>query len=340
MQAEAIYQVILDLKEEGHLAKRQLNLDLVIFTLMGRYELDNTDYARYLIAARAKILTDMMAKSKTSTFDWSRKAIFRELKSMARRTHSQNGIVLTPLRPRASEGDDHGSDLSSSEEESGQERNAKRRRHRGQTSVLRPKSSVASKQFGKRTQARTPVTTTTQPSSSSSDESDDDDDRAAAIKIAAATETPSKPRGQEFASTKTKRKTHSDTDNDETIIPHPRVTSLRKNLEIRQSSPVSNGNGNSNGHSHSHDQPGMNTNVNDPSPDTWVCQVEGCDKVIYKSRSKESIIAIRDHSLAHEQADSDMQMKLDLVFSEQSLSDNLPVNNLIGRIRQFGNPVF
>ena len=71
----------------------------------------------------------------------------------------------------------------------------------------------------------------------------------------------------------------------------------------------------------------------DSATDTWTCQARGCGKVIHKSSSKRGKEMIQDHSLGH--AD-DTQAKLDLVFAEQRLNIGLPVDNLLGRIRDFG----
>ncbi|TQB77476.1 hypothetical protein MPDQ_000016 [Monascus purpureus] len=308
MQADSIYKVIVDLKEEGHLAKRQLNLDLVIFTLTSRYEIDNAEYARDLIAARAGILVDMMDEAKTSNFDWSRKAIYRDLKSQSQQNHPQY-LTLTPLRPRLPE---HGG--SSSSEESSDEYNAKGLRRRVRKSLLRPKSSVSSKRVGKGT--RSTVATEQEDFSDSSEDSLKD------------LETPSKARGHEFArdplSTRARRRTRSILSDPGSMTPLQK-TPLQETLQSRNASVSTGDRGAS--------EPADNSYPSDLPPDTWVCRVKGCRKIIYKSSSKRGKEIIQDHSLAH--AD-DMQAKIDLVFAEQRLNVNLPVDHLIERIRNFG----
>lgn len=285
-----------------------MNIDLVIFTLVGRYKIENAGYARDLISARADIIIDMMDEAKTPSFDWSRRAIYRELKSMSQQNHLQH-IVLTPLRPRLPDDDVS----SSSSEESSHGYNPKLRRRRVQKSVLRPKSSVSSKQVGKRTRN---VPEREDLSDGSQDGLDD-------------FETPSKVPGHEFArhplSTRAKQRTRSILSDPGNVTTPFHKTPLQETLQTRNTS-VSTG-----------ERDASELGVDDPypdlPPDTWMCRVKGCGKIIYKSSSKRGKEVIQDHSLAH--AD-DVQKKIDLVFAEQRLNVNLPVDNLISRIRQFG----
>ena len=293
IQAEAIYQVIDDLKEASHLAKRQLNIDLIIFALMGRYKIDSADYARHVIAARASIITDIMTEKKT--FAWSRKAIFRELKLMARRRKDLQNAILTPLRPRRPGNDDSSSSSSSSSPPGGEkgrdrEAAAKSQRYRGRKSLLRPKGSVSSKQFSRIAQA----------SGQNEDllSSSSDEDQAGGHAFV-----------RDPSSTRAGRISHFILSDTET----PLKTPQRETLQTRNTS---------------HDA----SEYGDSHPtDTWICP--SCGKVIYKSSPKQSTIAIRDHSLAHA---NDMQMQLDLVFAEQRLNVDLPVDNLVGRIKRVG----
>lgn len=67
-------------------------------------------------------------------------------------------------------------------------------------------------------------------------------------------------------------------------------------------------------------------------PDTWVCPVENCSKVVYRASSRYSKDVISDHSLSHAH---DTKGMLDLVFSEQRRNVNANVSHLVGRIREF-----
>ena len=302
-QADMIYHLILDLKDAGHLAKRQLNLDLVATNLVNRYEIDTEEYAKDLISARAGIILELMDEAKTSNFDWSRKAIYRELKVAS--SDDTDHVALTPLRPR--------SENEESSEESDHEEQPKPRRRRVRKSVLRPKmSSKSAKQTGKRTRPE-------------EDEDEEDEEMAEDY------ETPSKVRGHELVrdplSTKAKRTRSILSDSESTSV---QKTPLQETLQSRNTSvsvvepEPSELNG-----SHIDNFPYDNF-----PPDTWVCQAQDCGKVVYKSSSKRGKDMIQDHSLAH--AD-DTQAKLDLVFSEQRLNINLPVDNLLGRIREMGS---
>ncbi|OJJ50976.1 hypothetical protein ASPZODRAFT_57105 [Penicilliopsis zonata CBS 506.65] len=305
-QAEAIYQVIMDLKEAGHLAKRQLNLELVASNLLSGYDIDSVEHAHDLIAARAGFLVEMMDHAKTSNFDWSRKVIYRELKAVSKQTknHIQH-IALTPLRPRIADSED------SSSEESEHEVHPRARKRRVRKSVLRPKSAISAKQIGKRT--RSSITAN---EGDPSDESQEEDVNEL--------DTPSKVRGHEFVrdplSTRAKRRTRSILSN--SGIPSPQKTPLHEILQITNvATPPT---------EHETSDEMDTIDLEGYPPDTWICQVQGCGKVVLKSGSKRGKDLIQDHALAH--AD-DTQTKLDLVLAEQRLNVGLPVGNLISLIR-------
>ncbi|KAJ9257856.1 hypothetical protein DTO212C5_8793 [Paecilomyces variotii] len=301
-QAEAIFKIILDLKEAGALAKRQLNLDLVASTLKDRFEIDTVEYAHDLITARATALIEMMDEAKTTSFDWSRKAIYRELKSAVENSDVQH-VAITPLRPRAPIEDE------SSDSESEPEDNARGRRRRVRKSVLRPKiASVSSKQVGKRTRAA---------AAQELEMSDDSDNPADDV------QTPSKVRGHELVrdplSTRAKRRTRS-------ILSDTDSPSVDRTVKQESNQPDA--------LSHAADESQISADPDNPEPETWVCPVQGCDKVIHKAGTKRSKEMIQDHSLGHAE---DTQSKLELVLAEQRLNINLSVDNLISRIRGFGS---
>lgn len=298
-QADLIYQVILDLKAAGHLAKRELNIGLVASNLVSRYEIERGDYARDLISARSKIILGLMNEAKTPSFDWSRKAIYKELKKVSKRSDLQH-IAITPLRRRS---EDESSDESEQEE-------PRPRRRRVRKSVLRPKlSSMSAKQTGKRTR-------------NAEEEEEDSDGNEDADEY----ETPSKIRGHELVrdplSTRAKRRTRS-------ILSDSGSTPVQKTplQETRQSR-------NTSVSAIEQDVSDFDAQLDDFPPDTWVCRARDCGKVIYKSSTKRGKKLVQDHSLAHA---SDTQARLDLVFSEQRLNIGLPVDNLINRIQELGS---
>ncbi|KAI9045160.1 uncharacterized protein KD926_009574 [Aspergillus affinis] len=312
-QADTVYQVILDLKEAGHLAKRQLNLDLVASTLVEDYEVDSAEYAQDLIASRADIVLELMDEAKTSNFDWSRKAIYRELKSASEKNGLEH-VALTPLRPRSAKDEspqeDSDDEKENENENENEEDQPKQRKRRVRKSVLRPKSSVATKQTGKRTR------------SAATDQEDVSDNNMDTEDF----ETPSKVRGHDLVrdplSTRAKRRTRSIlSDSGSTLF---YKTPLQETLQSRNTS-VSLA-----------DQDVSDAEMpagDDVSSDTWTCQVRGCDKVIYKSSTKRSKELIQDHSLGH--AD-DTKAKVDLVFSEQRLNIGLSVDHLLSHIQGMG----
>ncbi|KKK19328.1 hypothetical protein P175DRAFT_0426382 [Aspergillus ochraceoroseus IBT 24754] len=310
-QADEVYQVILDLKEAGHLAKRQLNLELVASTLVNRFEVDSMEYAKDLISSRAAAVIEHMDEAKTNSFDWSKKVIYRELKASLKKNKLEN-LALTPLRPRITEND------ASSGEESEHEEQPGPRNHRVRKSVLRPKSSVATKRTGKRTRS------TAADFDALSDGNQDAMDEF---------ETPSKVRGHDLVrdplSTRAKRRTRSILSDPDSTTPIVQKTPLQETLQSRNTS-VSAVESETN-----HSLPDLDDSHDDNFPsDTWICQVPGCGKTIPKCTSKRGKEMVQDHSLAH--AD-DTKAKLDLVIAEQRLNVNIRVDNLLSRIRDMGS---
>ena len=268
-----------------------------------------------LIDARAKIVLKLMDEAKTSTFDWSRKAIYRELKTASKRKKNVENITLTPLRPRADEQD------SSNDDSEEHEDLPKSRRRRVRKSVLRPKlSSVSAKQIGKRTR-----------STAVDDEDDLSDEQDAMMHD---TETPSKVRGghelvRDPLSTRAKRRTHSILSDPPDVATVHQKTPLREMLQSRNTP-------NSGAEPEASDMEASGShpdNGHDPPTDTWTCQVHGCGEVIHKSSSKRSKELIQAHCSAH---DEETKTKLDLVFAEKELNVGLPVDNLLSRIKEMG----
>lgn len=319
-QALSIFGIILDLKEAGALAKRQLNIELVTTTLRRLYEIPSIEYARGLIIARASIIIEMMDEAKLSKFDWSRKAIYRELKTESRgRDDSNHYATTTPLRRRLAADSE---DEEDEEDDSGNESDSGGRRRKGgkrgsRMSILRPKLSTVS---AKRARKRNRRTTTSEEMDMSEDESELDPDL----------DTPSKTRGHDLvrepptSAPLAKRRVG-------TTVPGPGTkTVLPFQQRRRKSGPSS---------SPDHESLEALEDVGEADHDlsmndnTWVCSVAGCGKAITKANSKRSQALIRDHSLVHAE---DTQSKLDLVITEQRLNIGFGVGHLLDRIREFG----
>lgn len=314
-----IYEVILNLKEAGHLAKRQLNLDLLVSTMVDRFSIDSPEYAKDLISARAKTVLGLMDEAKTPNLDWSRKAIYRELKTASKRKKNIENIILTPLRPRSDDKDD-----SFNEESEEHEELPRPRRRRVRKSLLRPKlSSVSAKQIGKRTRSAAALSHNL---SDDYDNDDIDDDRRKQDAMIDDFETPSKVRGHELVrdplSTTRAKRTRSILSDSESTAAFYQKTPLRETLHSKNTS-VSGEATDLEPQTDGHDSP----------TDTWTCQVPDCGEVIEKSKSKRSQTLIENHRAEHEGV---TQEKLDVVFAEKKLNIGLPVDNLLSRIREVG----
>lgn len=269
--------------------------------MVERFEIGSREYAIDLVAARAKKVLKLMDEAKTAHFDWSRKAIYRELKSATKRKRNPEDVTLTPLRPRSNDKDE-----SSNEESEEQDDHPRHRRRRVRKSVLRPKiSSVSAKQIGKRTRS----TAADDGGYLSDEHSHDGQDDL---------ETPSKIRGHELvrdplSTTRAKRTRSVLSDAD-----LQSKTPLRK-LVLSRNTPA-----------HGTELERESTAEAD---DTWTCQFRGCEAFVEHSSSKHGQELVEDHRASHE---VDTQTKLDLVFAEKQLNVGMPVDNLLSRIREMG----
>ena len=276
-----------------------MNIDLIAATIQSRYEVDSVEYARDLVAARASMLVEMMDEAKTSSFDWSRKAIYRELKAI---TMIDNNIKIIPLRRRALEEDE------SSDHQSGREDQPRVRKRRARMSLLRPKlSSVSAKKAGKHTRSM------------------DEDDTSEESEPAPEPRTPSKVHGHEFVRVPPSASVRESV---QPTFPDPGSISLRKTplQETQQTGNIS--------PSTLQGEADMGHLGADNLPsDTWKCSVQGCGKTVTRASSKRSKELISDHSLAHAE---DTQAKLDLVFAEHRLNINIGIDHLVSRIRETG----
>ncbi|KAJ5653980.1 hypothetical protein N7490_000983 [Penicillium lividum] len=306
-QINSVYQLILDLKEEGHLAKRRLNLDLLSERLSERYSFSKEN-AHKIIAARADAVLEKLAEDETSEVRWSRYVIHRELTHAASESDPLPPGLLTPLQPLEDSSDDEGLT-------------------RTQKSVLRPRSAaVSAKVMGKRNRN----VITNQQTTRSDNEDNDDDDLDAMSDV----ETPSKTRGHELIRTplaSAKPRTRSFLDKSgpaasllktmlQDAAQNPTPTTLASTMSIQRSDlggipPLPDLNGYS-----EHEE-----SIPQPEPETWSCRMPGCPKVII-TKGTERQKEIENHAGEH---DWDTQMRVELVETEQRMHTALPVSNLM-----------
>ncbi|KAJ6102648.1 hypothetical protein N7486_005075 [Penicillium sp. IBT 16267x] len=308
-QTDAIYQMIQELKEEGHLAKRRLHLDLVSERLSERYSFSKEN-AHKIITARAGTVLEKLDEDETSGAKWSRYVIYRELTHAASQPEPLPPGLLTPLQPLEDSSDDEGLT-------------------RTQVSVLRPRSAaVSAKVMGKRNRNVTANQQTTE-----ADNEDNDDDDADAMSDI---ETPSKTRGHELIRTPlaaAKPRTRSfiaksgpaasllNMLQETTQTP----TTLASTMSIERSDiggipPLPELNGHSGLESELVPEPTPQS-----EPETWSCRMAGCPKLI-TTKGAERQKEIEDHAGEH---DWETQMRVELVETEQRMHSALPVSNLM-----------
>lgn len=306
-QADAIYQLLKDLREEGHLAKRRLHIDLLGERLAERFSFSNED-AQKVIAIRASTVLEMMEEE---DFRWSRYVIHRELTHASTKSAPLPGALLTPL--------------DSQEESSDDERYV-----RTQKSVLRPKvHTVSNKVTGKRNRNAS----TNQQTVESNDEDQEDTDEIDEIDEV---ETPSKTRGHELIRdpfSATKPRTRSFLSASSSGAGSSLMKSLFKDnikKDKLQTPPVSSSPSRQKLLSPELDPaPDTSQEVEefiDDTSDTWTCRMPGCEKVISTTDRIERKKLIGDHAGEHEW---ETQMKVELMESEKRMHSSFPVNNLM-----------
>ncbi|KAJ5719416.1 hypothetical protein N7493_007871 [Penicillium malachiteum] len=313
-QTDAVYHLIQELKEEGHLAKRRLHMDLLSERLSERYSFSK-DNANKIITARASAVLEKLDEEDIPGFKWSRYVIHRELTHAATLPDPLPPALLTPLQPIVED---------SSDDE------ALMRTHK---SVLRPKNaSVSRKVMGKRNRNGIADQKATQ-SDDEEDHDDNDNENYDDLDAMSDVETPSKIRGHELirtplASAKPRTRSFLGKSGPATSLlqtmlqdtPQTPAT-LASTLSIDKSilgniPPL----------------PDLNSNTDpepepepEPEPDTWTCRMQGCSKVI-TTKGDERQKEIEQHAGEH---DWDSQMRIELVESERRMHSIFPVGNLI-----------
>ncbi|KAJ5939138.1 hypothetical protein N7466_002272 [Penicillium verhagenii] len=313
-QTDAVCQMILALKDEGHLAKRRLHLDLLSERLSEHYSFSKEN-AHKIIAARANAVLEKLEEDENSDVRWSRYVIHRELTHAASQSEPLPPGLLTPL---------HSIEDSSDDDEG---------LTRTQKSVLRPKSAhVSAKVMGKRNRNAAVNQQTTESGNEEENYDDDDDDPDAMSDV----ETPSKIRGHELIRTplaSAKPRTRSFIAKSgpaasllQTMLQdatRPPTTTLASTMSIETSDqggipPLPE----LNGHFDPESEPEHHAQS---EPEIWACRMVGCPKQI-TTKGAERQKEIEVHAGEH---DWETQMRVELVETEQRMHTALPVSNLM-----------
>ncbi|KAJ5747480.1 uncharacterized protein N7511_009176 [Penicillium nucicola] len=307
-QADAVYRLLKVLREEGHLAKRRLHLDLLTESLASRFDLSHDD-AEKIIAIRASAVLEMMDEEDTPGFKWSRYVIHRELTNAATKSAPLPQKLLIPLNSVEESSDDEGYG-------------------RTQKSVLRPKiNSFSNKVTGKRNRNAS----TNQEPIEFNDEDDEDEMDEDTV------ETPSKTRGHELIRdpfSASRPRTRSFLSASSSVGSSSLMKSLFKDNIPKSSTATSTLTARStpNSESISHPIPTpapsqlLDASGDESELDTWVCRMPGCEKAITNSNREERKKIIGDHAGDHEW---EMQMKVELMETEKRMHSAFPVSNLM-----------
>lgn len=298
-QIDAIYQMIQDLREEGHLAKRRLHLDLLTERLADRYSFSRENASK-IVAARAGPVVELLDEEE---FRWSRYVIHRELTYAATQEISLSPGLLTPLQPIDDSSDDE-------------------RLGHTQKSVLRPKmnSVVSGKVMGKRHRNVVNKNVTKSDGSEAEEEDEDEDmEDMEDMENIEDVDTPSKVRGHELirtplATAKTRGRS---------LLPSTgsAASSLLKSVLSSSEPPQS------------PRIPSANRDILTSHPLTelnkisnvWSCRMPGCSKTI-SSKGDQRQEDIEAHATEH---DWEAQMRIEIIEAERRMHTTMPVSNLM-----------
>ncbi|KAF7720282.1 Uncharacterized protein PECH_003400 [Penicillium ucsense] len=306
-QVATIYSMIQNLKDEGHLAKRRLHLDLLTERLSGRYSVSRENASK-MIAARAAAVIELLDEEDCPGFRWSRYVIYRELTQVAAQDLVLSAELLNPLEPLEDSSDDEGL------------------RHT-QKSVLRPKlnSAVSGKLMGKRHRNSVlnkdiEMTSPGQTNGGDGDDDDgDDDDNDEEMEGPEDVDTPSKVRGHELIRTPLS----NGGSRGRSLLPNTGSAAsslLRSVLSSDHHQTPSLATKKSDDGSSSHPLAELNKISN-----IWSCQMPGCSKTI-STKGEQRQTDIEAHATEH---DWEAQMRIEVIEAERRMHARMPVSNLM-----------
>ncbi|KAJ5250594.1 hypothetical protein N7489_001004 [Penicillium chrysogenum] len=307
-QADAIYQLLKDLREEGHLAKRRLHIDLLGERLAERFSFSKED-AQKIIAIRADAVLEMMDEE---DFRWPRYGTHTCIHEISPST----SCTPNPLDPQEDSSDDE-------------------RYGRTQKSVLRPKvHTVSNKVTGKRNRNASTNHQTVESNNEEDQEDPDGIDDMDDMEI----ETPSKTRGHElirdpFSATRPRTRSFlsaSSSGAGSSLMKSLFKDNIKKDKPQSHSShPLSSSPSRQILTPERDQTPDTSQEIEEPTDETsatWTCRMPGCEKVISTTDRIERKKLIGDHAGEHEW---ETQMKVELMESEKRMHSSFPVNNLM-----------
>lgn len=332
-QIDAVYNLIIELREEGLLAKRRLHVDLLAERFSERYSFSKENSEK-IITARASAVLEKLDEEAENGFRWSRYVIHRELTHAASNPEPLPPALLTPLQSHYSTDADADSDDEALT--------------RTQKSVLRPrKGAVSAKVMGKRNRSGLADEPMTQSDNEEQEQDDDDPDLMSDV------ETPSKSRGHDLIRTplaSARPRTRSFTaksgsaasllqamlkENQPTPPPIASSLPIAKRKQPKEKEPeqpyippLPDVDGTTDPESTSeieHETDHEEEPEPEPEPEIWNCRMQGCQKAI-TTKGEERQKEISEHAGEH---DWESQMRIELVETEHRMHSTLPVSNLM-----------
>lgn len=311
-QAYTIFQLIVDLKDEGLMSKNRLRIRRLAEELTERFHVPDVDYALRLITARSKEILETMSYA---NFDWSSKIIYKDLKKCSRGKKGLDADILTePLRWKGQITADPESKAESSSDvdmaeqsDADAKEDAENETESTEEPVRTPRAKTAASRRSPRTRRSV---------------------RRSILRL----------KGSEFSGKATKHGDRrgstpaaDDSDDNGALDPDsPSEHASRQILSEAFNNVLVN-------KQHSHSPKPDDDEVMDlgeqqdhHDSDTWICHYPGCNKTILKKGTGPSKSAIKIHSETHKE---EQKTQLDLILQEQR--HYLPVSNLLQMVKGF-----
>ncbi|KAK8248959.1 hypothetical protein IWZ00DRAFT_312089 [Phyllosticta capitalensis] len=326
-ETKVLWELVQKANDQGILPHDDLSIDNSAKVMVRRYEVDDEAVAADYFRAHASNLMWMMANKRKSAVAWTETVLYTELSTARLAPAALKRASELKVRRRRDPLPDPAPNLqattgtgieSSSEEDIAEVR---RRARKGRSSILRPKSSAnysGKGASGGKSHHR-----------SSGEENGGDSDDAGLL-------SPNKRKSQNDWETSQRKRSQVRTAQG-LSPPESDQEDSKEKLPLRWKTPVANRSSRASTPLGSFlpslkSEAPPSVEANSPG-DIWRCTVDGCVHKVYGASTEPSQAMIAEHLDQH---DNKRKEAIDLVKSEE-LRSNLPVTNLIKRIREMAD---
>ncbi|KAK0664310.1 hypothetical protein DIS24_g744 [Lasiodiplodia hormozganensis] len=322
-EAKVIWEMMQKVQIQGLLAPKNMTVTNFAKVMVRKFEVDDEDMAADYIRAHATALLYMMAHKRKPAVEWTEQPVYTELSQVKLSSGALRRTSRLEIRRRRDPLPDPEPELAQLgvEQDSSSEdipAPAPRRGRKARQSLLRPKSS---KYSGKG------MTRSGKSYHRSSGDEDEDDTDAPEV-----TSPPKRKIEADEDNTRRKRQSsRSQIQLTQGVSPPDSDDERKESLPLRWKTPQSQ-RGTANFTPTLLSEPAASVEANSPG-DIWRCTHDGCMHKVYGASLDESQVLIAEHLDEH---DAKRKEAVALARSEE-LRSNLPVSNLIKRIREMAD---